>query len=167
MQHSFLVHAQTWLCVSYPCECYSASPCVCWYCQKTKLRYMYEHLLVETMLCALSACMQICVNSWILQLTFIHPLQTVWWFMFVCVCVYSVVPQGLTYSQYQAQDVSHQQEGMRSLLRYPSTHHNTERATVNNTALKADWTAHLLHSSGAQTKRTQHIWVGWWWWWWC
>lgn len=49
--------------------------------------------------------------------------------VFECVFVYFVVPQSLTYSQCHAQDMSHQQERMYSVLPFPQSQHNTQLAS--------------------------------------
>lgn len=56
--------------------------------------------------------------------TTVQPLPEVR--SFECVFVYFVVPHGLAYSQPHAQDMSHQQERMCSLIPCPQTHQNTQ-----------------------------------------
>lgn len=62
--------------------------------------------------------MQICVNSDFKYAAANYILCKRSGGLSVCLCI-AVVPQGLAYSQGHAQDMSHQQERMCSVLRYP------------------------------------------------
>lgn len=151
-------HAATWLCVSLfppwvlmPLPLYadpvtdSAQVCLCGRC----VLYMREGKPV----CFVRAGdANLCKNSPILT-TALPNLPcangpVVW----VCVCV---VPQGLAYSQYHAQDMSHRQERMCSALRYPR-HTITQSQHWAKSRLKH--TAIPLTSQALEHR--QHIWVG-------
>lgn len=107
--------------------------------------------------------MQICVNSWILSVQ--HATSSANGLVVcvhVCVCVFSSSPQPRSQSvPCPGRESSTGKNVLRASI--PPTHHNTQLAMVN-TGLKAawnTWTAHFLHSSGAQTKSTDNIfWEG-------